>query len=102
MSCFLLDVLIKIVYNDIMKITTNVPQIPFTANPIRIQANDNKHVPYLYNKVLDLIQHEPFKTGATFMNGSPGEIHIPTPPKGLKERLTELGVKFTELVKKQT
>ena len=57
-------------------------------NGIQINAKENKHVKYLYNKVSDVIKEE--RVGTVF-----GTDFITTSEKpSVLEKLKELGVKF--------
>ena len=74
----------------------------YKAKPLVIKADENTHVNYLFNQVKDVVSTQPYKTGATFDLGTPGKITIPSPPKGLKEYLESLKIKFAKEVKKES
>lgn len=84
-----------------MDIKVNPYKPVFTGTPIVIKGEDNREVKYLYNIVRDTISHPDYKTGATFKLGPSDEIEISSPPKGLKEYLKSIGIKFREVIKKK-
>lgn len=64
--------------------------------PIRINAADNKHCKYLYNKVLDHVQRE--KLPAVFATDY---IDLSTPKQSTLEELKKWGIKFFNLETKK-
>lgn len=65
-------------------------------NGVNINAKQNAEVKFLYNKVLDVVREN--KIPATFATDY---IDLPTTNKTILDKLTEFGIKFTEIIKKE-
>ena len=72
----------------------------FKANPIKIVAEENKGVQFLYKTIMDATHvTSEFHPGQVIyrMGAKESNIEIINPVKGFKEFLDKLGIKFSEM-----
>lgn len=68
-----------------------------TFTGVKINSEDNKHVQYLYNKVVDITKKD--RIPAVFNTGVDGTITISPQFTSTLDKLKELGIKFTKTEK---
>ena len=79
-----------------MKIT-QITNAHFGANPIKIVAEENKHLPHLYNEIMKAtaVNGEHRSGQVIYRIGKISEIEILNPSKSLPAFLKQRGINYT-------
>ncbi len=71
----------------------------FTAKPIRIGAEENKNIKFLYKTIMEstAVGSEFHPGQVIYSMGKENKITVHNPIEGFKEFLEKLGIKFKEI-----